>query len=139
MPSSPIPRRTVLTTGGIAAGTLALTSLGGGRSRAAPPLQPANAALTGPLVAWVVLDLDQGGVVRLVEVDSRSQPVRTIAAESLPLMPPASAARRAHELAIRAIAASWGVPRETCRVEGRCITHSASGRSTGYTVWTDFA
>ena len=136
-----IDRRTLLRTGGLAAGALAAGGLGSGRADAARAAGGARPALElgGPLVGWVVLDLDRGGLVQLVEIDPSSKPVRTIATEALPLMPPASAVRRAHMLAVRTVAASWGVRPETCLVAPRRIAHPASGRSIGYAVWTDFA
>ncbi len=134
----PINRRTLLTAGGVAAGGLVL----GLRARAeAATLVPPTpeAPLAGPMLAWVVLDLDRGGRVRLLEMDRRSQPVRALATEELPLLSPIAAARRAHDLAMRTVAASWGVPREGCVIEAHRVAHNASGRSIGYAVWTDFA
>ncbi len=139
MSSASIDRRTLLQSGSVAAAAVAVGGFRPTRAEEAPlPTASAGATLFGPLVAWVVLDLDRGGVIRLVALDDPAQPKRTIATEVVPLMSPVAAARRARDLAVETVAASWGVRPESCVAEFNRIAHPTSGRAIGYAVWSDF-
>ncbi len=130
-------RRVVLHGGMAVAGFLALT---GSQFTPAVVASPAGSApLTGALVGWLVMAPDGGGRIGLFDVDAESGPARQVAMEAIvPMSSVAGAARQATAVAVRAAAASWGVPAEDCTCGWGRIEHRSSGRSIPFKIWTDF-
>jgi hypothetical protein len=95
--------------------------------------------VTGNLMGWLVINPDGGGQINLIELDARSQPLRLIASETILPTSLAGAARQATAVALRSAAASWDVSAAYCAYKLGRIEHPASGRSTPFAVWADFA
>ncbi len=137
-----LDRRTLLRSGGMAVGSLALAGGWTLPANATPPTPPLTAGLgtelAGSVVAWVVLDFDRGATLRLMQLDG-GRPGAELAAHALPPVAPTTAADAANQLAIATVAQAWQAPPGTCAIEHSRITHPASGRSIGYAIWVDFA
>jgi len=144
MTIAPLLRRTLLQSGAALAGPLALARAWPRSSHVAPVAAgPAEQPLSGVLAGWVVVDPDHGATVRLVQLDAASRPVRQVAAAELTLADSGASlhqlGRRAHEIAVEAVARSWGVPAGECVASRGRIMHERRQRVVGYTLWVDVA
>jgi hypothetical protein len=142
MPPAPLDRRSLLRTGGMAAGSLALAGGWVLPANATTPIpRPSTAINTAPvdsIVAWAVLDFERGATVRLMQLDG-GRPGAELATRSLPPISPAALAEVANHLAVATVSGAWLVAPDSCVTQHGRITHPASGRSIGYGVWVDFA
>lgn len=135
-------RRTMLQSGALAAGSLAL---GGAfwtdpaRAEAGPGAAETAEPITGRLVAWLVIDAERGASLRLAELDASRQPLREVATANVPASSVTAAWEEANARAVVAMARSWQVAPSECDIGHGQIVHPASGRSVPYAVWTDFA
>lgn len=145
MSTEPLPRRSVLQTGALAAGTLTLGGLGARTAQAAPDPAAPLAPLSGALAAWVRLESEGGAEIRLVQLGPAGQPVRKLAGARLSEAdlggsgPGGGKLRRAcagAEVLTREVAArSWGVPAAACATTPGRI--ACGDRAVRYTVWVD--
>jgi hypothetical protein len=131
-------RRTLLQSGALAIGSLALGGVWSHPAGAAVPAAatPGVGPLAGPVLAWMIYDPDREGVVRVFELVD-GQPARLLAAASIPLLPLATASLRAQELAVRVVAGAWSLPQGACEVRPGCI--ATTGRTVDFRLWVDFA
>lgn len=141
MTISPLPRRTLLQSGAVLAGPLA-SGIWPQSSHAVPvAAAPAEPPLSGTLAGWVVVEPDRGATVRLVQLDAASRPMRQVAAADLTLEDAGASlqqvCQRAHDVALEAVARSWGVPMAECVASHGRIVHKERGRTIGYTLWVD--
>lgn len=144
MTISPMPRRTLLQTGAVLAGPLAFAGAWPRSSHAAPAAaEAAEPPVSGMLAGWVVVEPDRGATVRLVQLDAASRPVRQVAAADLTLADAGvslqQVCQRAHEMAVEAVARSWGVPTAECIASQGRIAHEGRQQAVGYTLWVDIA
>ena len=144
MTIAPLPRRTPLQSGAALAAPLALAGVWRRSSRAAPvAAEAAELPVSGTLAAWVVVEPDRGATIRLVQLDAASQPVWQVAAADLTLADPGASlqqvSQRANEMAVKAVAWSWGVPAAECNAGPGRIAHAAGQHLVGYVRWLDLA
>ncbi len=150
MAIAPFNRRALLQTGAMAAGTLAM--LGGTVPGTAAQTAGAAPAMTGSLLAWVIVRPEDGAEIRLVHMDDnggvvgQSAPVNLSASELHAGGERVSAwgqmraaCARAQDLAVATAARAWGVPADSCAVLPGRIVHAATGRAVGYKVWVETA
>jgi hypothetical protein len=128
-------RRMILQAGAVAAGTLASPILFRAAAAAGRPILDEAAPLSGTLVAWVLVTLDEGAKIRLFHCDRSSAPVAEAPAVRLSRQelsdasgsPAAEQLRRAcdeaQRLALGAAARCWGVPPVECVMERGRIVH----------------
>ena len=135
-------RRVVLQSGALAAGALAFGgALWSGPASAGPAgadVAEAATPITGRLVAWLVIETEQGASLRLADVGA-ARGAREIASVTLPASSVMAASAEANARAVAAAARSWGVRPADCAIGHGCIVHPASERSVPYGVWIDFA
>ncbi|MDT7953913.1 MAG: hypothetical protein RQ966_20635 [Acetobacteraceae bacterium] len=144
---SGLRRRSLLQTGALAAGTLALSGLVSGGASAAP-IVPNPVPLEGSLIAWIVVGPEHvelrlghfGGYGEMVG----SPPMLLGRFEKVIRAEPTSAwdqvrlgCRHAQALATDMAASSWGVSPGDCITSADAIVHSPSKRRVAYGTWVD--
>lgn len=132
-----VSRRTVIASGAMGALALKAGWPRAAQAAASAPVQPAK----GAVALWTQVDFDRGATFRLAQLDAASRPTRelanaTLTADRITSMMQLYVAAQA--FAVAAVANSWGVPVDDCRIEERTIKHSSSGQSVHYLAWTDF-
>ncbi len=144
MTIAPLNRRMLLQSGAALAGPFALAGVWPRSSHAMPlAAEPTEPPVSGTLAGWVVVEPDHGATVRLVQLDAASRPIRQVAAKDLIVGESGASlqqvCQRAHEMALEAVARSWGVPTAECIAGHGRIAHEGRQRSVGYTIWVDIA
>lgn len=140
--ATPVLRRTVLQAGAALVAPLALAGIWSQPGRAASTATVvAGPPVSGTLAAWVVVEPDLGAMVRLIQLDAASRPVREVAIVHLTL-PETGASlhqvcQRAHEMAMEVVARSWKVSSAECVASPGRIAHKGLAYSVGYTLWAD--
>lgn len=139
MTTVPLPRRTLLQSGALLAGPLAVAGFWPRPGYAAPvAAEAAGPPMSGTLVGWVVVEPDRGASIRLVQLDAKARPIRQVAAANVS----AGASldqfgQRAHAMAVEAVARSWGVPAAECVADRGRIVHAGQRREIACALWTD--
>lgn len=132
-----LDRRTLMRAGAIFGG---VTFSGLGIASPGISTEVGMEPMTGALIGWLVIQPDNSGRLNLIETHKQPGIVQRVAVEVIE--PSASleiAARRASAAVIKFVAGSWGVQQADCSCEWGRISHSQSGRSIPFKVWTDFA
>ncbi len=143
MTMAQLSRRTILQSGAVLAGPMALAGILPSPLQAASPQAAAepDTPISGAIAGWAVVKPDQGVQVRVIQLDGLSRPVRQVAAADLGLAKSGASLQQvcggAQDFVRRVVARSWGVPAAECVVGSSRIAHEGLGHAVGYTLWVD--